>query len=54
MNDKTKLILALTQVESIVKLLEGNQWQSFFNYHLINVRSEIKRQLSLQDGKTIY
>ena len=51
MNDKTKLILALTQVENIAKLVEGNQWEGFFNNHLINIRVELNRQLALQNAR---
>ena len=51
MNDKTKLLLALTQVENIAKLVEGNQWQGFFNNHLTNIRIELNRQLALQNAR---
>lgn len=51
MNEKTKLILALTQVENIAKLMEGNQWQGFFNHHLTNIRVELNRQMALQNAR---
>ena len=51
MNDKTKLILALTQVENIAKLVEGNQWEGFFASHLFPLKFEIERQLSCIDGR---
>lgn len=46
MNDQTKLVLALTQVESLVKLLEGNEYEKYFYQHLIPVQVELNRQLS--------
>lgn len=51
MTDKTKLILALTQVENIAKLVEGNQWQGFFSSHLLPMKYEIERQLSCINGR---
>lgn len=51
MNDKTKLILALTQVENIAKLVEGNQWEGFFSSHLFLLKFEIERQLSCINGR---
>ena len=49
MKDKTKLILALTQVENIAKLVEGNQWEGFFTHQLIPLKYELERQLALQN-----
>ena len=49
MTDKTKLILALTQVDNIGKLVEGNQWEGFFSSHLIPLKYELERQLALKD-----
>jgi hypothetical protein len=46
MNDKTKLILALQQVDNLVKLLEGNEWERYLYSHLITLDVELKRQLS--------
>ncbi len=51
MNQKTKLILALTQIENLAKLIEGNQWEGFFSSHLIPLKYEIERQLSCIDGR---
>lgn len=47
MNDRTKLILALNQVENIAKLIIGNQWEGFFSSHLIPLKFELERQISL-------
>ena len=46
MNDKTKLILALQQVDNLVKLIEGNEWERYLYSHLITLDVELKRQLS--------
>jgi len=47
MNSETKLILALLQVENLVKLLESNDYKSFLYSHLITVQTELNRQLLL-------
>jgi hypothetical protein len=46
MNDKTKLILAVMQIDNLTKLLEGNEYQQFLYSHLISMRVELERQLS--------
>jgi len=46
MNDKTKLILALMQIDNLTKLLEGNEYQKFLCGHLISTQIELQRQLS--------
>lgn len=43
---KLKLVLALQQVQNLVSLLEGNEYQSFIYSHLISIECELKRQLS--------
>jgi hypothetical protein len=48
MNKKAKLLLALTQVENIAKLVEGNPWQGFISSHLLTLKYEFERQLSLE------
>ncbi len=52
MNEQTKLILALLQVDNLTKLLEGNEYQQFFYSHLVSIEVELKRQLS-HYGKTV-
>ena len=47
MNDKTKLILALNQVENILKLIEGNEYERFMISKLISIYYELQRQISL-------
>jgi hypothetical protein len=51
MNDKTKLLLALQQIDNLTNLLQGNEYQQFLYGHLINIQVELKRQLS-HYGKT--
>jgi hypothetical protein len=46
MNDQTKLILALQQIDNLTSLLKGNEYQSFFYLHLISVQVELERQLT--------
>jgi hypothetical protein len=46
MNDKTKLILALMQIDNLTKLLEGNEYQDFLYSKLISTQVELQRQLS--------
>jgi hypothetical protein len=47
MNEQTKLILANMQVDNIVNLMAGNEWEKYFVSHLIPIKCEIERQLSL-------
>ena len=46
MDKKTKLILALQQIENIGELLKDNQWQGFLSSHLLPVKYELQRQLT--------
>ena len=49
MNDKTKLILALMQIDNLTKLLEGNEYQEFLYSKIISIKVELKRQLSFYE-----
>jgi hypothetical protein len=49
MNDKTKLILALMQIDNLTKLLEGNKYQEFLCSKIISIEVELKRQLSFYE-----
>ncbi len=51
MTEKTKLILALMQIDNLTSLLEGNEYQQFLYSQLISIEIELKRQLS-HYGKT--
>lgn len=46
MNEQTKLILALMQIENLTSILKENEYQQFLYGHLISVRVEIQRQLT--------
>ena len=46
MNDKTKLILALMQIDNITNLLKDNEYEQFMVSHLISLQVEIQRQLN--------
>jgi hypothetical protein len=46
MNNKTKLILAMMQVESVSKLMKENEYEHFMVSHLVPMAVEMKRQLS--------
>ena len=46
MNDKTKLILAMMQVENISNLMKENEYEQFMVSHLIPLKVEMERQLS--------
>ena len=47
MTDKLNLIFALMQVENIAKLVEGNMYEGFISSHLLPLKYEFERQLSL-------
>jgi len=46
MDEKTKFILALMQIENISNLMKDNEYEHFMVSHLIPLEVEIKRQLS--------
>ena len=46
MDDKTKLILALLQINNLTELLAGNEWEKFLYSRLISLKVELERQLS--------
>ena len=53
MENKTKLILALQQIDNLTSLLEGNEYQDFLYSKLISTQIEIQRQLNhYHYGKT--
>lgn len=47
MTTKSNLLFALQQVENISKLLEENEYEKFFVSHLIPMKVELERQISL-------
>jgi hypothetical protein len=46
MNEETKLILALHQIENLTSLLFQNEYQQFLYSHLIQMQVELQRQLT--------
>jgi hypothetical protein len=46
MDDKTKFILALMQIENISELVKENEYEQFMVSHLMPLKVEIQRQLS--------
>ena len=46
MNQETKIILALSQVEGISKLMKGNDYETFIALHLSPILYELNRQLT--------
>ena len=46
MDRQTKLILALYQVDNIIKLIEDNEYKQYMFMHLNPVYYELKRQLT--------
>jgi hypothetical protein len=46
MNEQTKLILALMQIDNLTSLIEGNEYQKFLYSHLISIQVELQRQLT--------
>jgi hypothetical protein len=52
MNQQTKLLLALQQIDNISNLVRENNYEAFFTSHLLPVQYEIIRQLTLlKNGK---
>ena len=54
MNEKTKLILALQQIENVRSLLSEGQYAGFFTSHLLPVKFEIERQLNCLTNTNTY
>lgn len=46
MDDKTKLILAQMQINNLVELLKGNEYEHHLYSKLISIDVELKRQLN--------
>ena len=54
MKNEIKILLALQQLENVMKLVKGNQWEIFFSRNLIPVGIELRRQLTCcQDSAKI-
>ena len=46
MNDKSKLILALQQIDNLTNLLADNASQAYIYHRLITIKYELERQLT--------
>ena len=46
MNEETKLLLALYQIENLTFLLSQNEYEQYFYSHLIQIQVELQRQLT--------
>jgi hypothetical protein len=46
MNDQTKLIFALMQIDNISNLITENEYEHFFVSHLVPIQVELQRQLT--------
>jgi len=46
-SEREKLCIALQQVENLISLLKGNQYEKYLTFKLTSVYYEIQRQISL-------
>ena len=46
MREKEKLLIALTQIENVVTLMENNEWKNYLYNHLSPIKYELERQLT--------
>ena len=46
MDQQTKLIIALNQVDNIAKLTEDNEYKTYLYSHLSTIKYELERQLT--------
>jgi len=47
MNEKTRLLEALSQINSVNQLIKDNKWEKYLQQHLCVVEYELQRQLRL-------
>jgi hypothetical protein len=45
-NQETKLLFALQQLEGIIKLMKDNEYECYITSYLIPVNAELNRQLT--------
>lgn len=50
--EQEKLIIALNQVENLITLLKGNEWEQYLLTKLISVKYELERQLTNLDNSS--
>ena len=46
MTDETKILLALQQIDNVMELVKGNNWEIFFSRQLLPAHYELRRQLT--------
>lgn len=51
MTSKINLILALQQIDNISNLVRENNYEGFFTSHLLPIKFELERQLTLQNDR---
>ena len=51
MSDQERLVIALIQVDNLVKLLKDNEWKAYLYQHLSTVKYELERQLANERAK---
>jgi hypothetical protein len=51
MTSKINLVLALQQIENISNLIRENNYEAFFTSHLLPIKFELERQLTLQNER---
>ena len=47
MTQKIKMLLALDQIDNILHLIAGNEYEKYMTQHLLLAKSELIRQMSL-------
>jgi len=45
-DEKTRLLIALQQINNVEKLLKDNEWETYLYSHLTTIEYELQRQLS--------
>ena len=46
MSETTKLLFALSQVEGILKLIKGNEYEKYLTTFIAPINAELQRQLT--------
>lgn len=47
MNHETKLLISLMQINNLTEIIKDNEYEHFFVSHLLPIKFELERQLSL-------
>ena len=46
MDERTKLHLALQQIDNVISLMDGNEWETYLSRPLSVIKYELERQLT--------